>query len=850
MCQKALSAADSFTGTTESTDRVLLPTLIKLEEWFIRNIEDKDRAILEEVQSALSLKLRPRNTEIVTVNRMTDRAIDHLGHGAIPSHSPSEITQAFTGIARQKCERILIPPDPQEILGGDGEGRWEEPQFQPRLETLIRELNRVGIRTDELISTDGPAEEGRMRRVSYALLEVPRLWREILVCNQIGEASRVVKAPLGIEAYQRMTKSELDQFPEPSTPFAIRVICRDTREWAHEVITHLLKNVDLKNRRSIDIPFVQLLRSKMKSSMTPQEWVAMSEGEIHSFIHNGDNIDVLFQKLGLDQEEPKPLNRRQKHIFIGAVLFGLGNPEILTAIRTVETELQASTGAEANEKADQGKPSIPEPIVTTIVASFPSAQEFLTMSVSNLRVKKFGCETWQVLFDTISDGVDFRHDFGARIVAASRVYGESIVTQGYLQEMEELHHAPTAPLGSVGQRWIDTVKSWYPTGADWLAAEFQMAESQQKCFPFPHESKRELRLLILRMGYSYGQITSWEGKVEFGTKLYGEQDPAIAKASEETGELKKQPTDPEGEIVEAWRREVRDRFPSGKEWLAQVPYEFNGSSLPSFDPMAKNSPAGAASLNDSLGGSRWERFKFIRSRTEVTDTGSYRAMKKIAQRFGLPTNPICDLINLLELGKRIFPREDSDLQIALALLAQERRLLPILGDESGQWKQEIRKRVPDFSLWREYFTHKEFRFLFQIAGEPLRRLLPRLGVEWDIGAAVASGQAIFDLSDEEARAILSSEAQRRELEQDKQKLQKKLRKKVMKKIETPYEWTCMTQKERESFDVDGKGLQDLAKVFEMKIDPVRSENDFIVLGIQVFGRNLAFTQVLERLTKI
>lgn len=470
----AIDATDQFEGTTDSADRLLLPTLIRLEEWFLEAVGEKNQALNNEVQKALAQSIRGNSAITVTVNELLDRAVDQLGKGIKPDQSPSDIVDAFVGVSKVEVDQVLIPPDdaptPEE---GDGSG-WQVPRYQPRLETLIRELNRREIRTDELIVAGGKNNGDQMRKLSYAVVEIPRIWKEVTVCNQVGEASRVSNAPLGIDAYTRMTKSQLDTFPNPQSPMVIRVVCNDVHEWAVEVLGILLTEgeKDLTSRRRLDVKRVQEIRERIKEQMNVEEWLSFTDEQLQALLIQDDTFEDIFVDLGLDQDVTDAISMQRRKLMIASAVFGRANPFVNTGFQNLEIfESQELQKKIANElKLAEEKKLQDQRVETeinwkkTILKLFPTPEEWFAWMNHERGIVPDGepVETGDGFIealDGISEKIGFKNGFPGHI---KRVELISILSEIYGDDHPELENLTASIRESKkeAQGWGNDLEQW------------------------------------------------------------------------------------------------------------------------------------------------------------------------------------------------------------------------------------------------------------------------------------------------------------------------------------------------------------------------------------------------------
>ena len=114
----------------------------------------------------------------------------------------------------QQTGLVLLPTvGHNPVQRGDGTGRkFEKPRIAERAKALIKALNQNGVFTDDMIINQGEVQPGAMREQSYTLIQLPRHDREIMVCDEVGNASFVGKGLRGPVFWATYRKEHLGQF--------------------------------------------------------------------------------------------------------------------------------------------------------------------------------------------------------------------------------------------------------------------------------------------------------------------------------------------------------------------------------------------------------------------------------------------------------------------------------------------------------------------------------------------------------------------------------------------------------------------------------------------------------------
>ena len=124
-----------------------------------------------------------------------------------------------------------------------------EKRTQPRLALLVKHLKEAGIYTDDLIIHAGIAASNMVRSEPYMLVQIPRLDREVVVCDQVGEITFVSNRILGPTAWEHLSKEELKARDD------VRAIVFNSEEqWWNDIAGTLIGHKqDPEKRRKVNL---------------------------------------------------------------------------------------------------------------------------------------------------------------------------------------------------------------------------------------------------------------------------------------------------------------------------------------------------------------------------------------------------------------------------------------------------------------------------------------------------------------------------------------------------------------------------------------------------------------------
>lgn len=141
------------------------------------------------------------------------------------------------GILVKHSKLVLVETNPETAILRTGNGAFEAARYSPRLQILIAGLQTIGVFKDDLIITIGALRENMMRKHPYVLVEIPKLGREVLVCNENGQVTFVSDRLRGINAYSNVDKEALK---ETVGLFAVRYSTEEN--WLSEIAVLLTKD--------------------------------------------------------------------------------------------------------------------------------------------------------------------------------------------------------------------------------------------------------------------------------------------------------------------------------------------------------------------------------------------------------------------------------------------------------------------------------------------------------------------------------------------------------------------------------------------------------------------------------
>ncbi|MSR87343.1 hypothetical protein EXS70_04205 [Candidatus Peribacteria bacterium] len=513
----AVQAAEVYDGT-ENSFRKVLQLSTDLEERLL-SLLDK-QPLTAEAELAAQREQGVANPQ--SISAILSTAQKNLDKLLNSTENTDDLIQKLE-IVFENIEAVLVPPGEQEVQKGDGGGEWKKLEFEPRLQHLIQALQQNNIFTDDLIITKGILRPNMMRKEGYVLVEIPRIGREVLVCNQVGEATFVSSRRLGIQTYTRSTKHELEQIEGVE-----RVVSPGIEGWAQEVMTSLLRDAT-QDSKKIDVRDVQALRREILLQYpTPQLWLAQGKKKFSAI--SGKGIRAIATAFDIRTDPREPLG----FAVLSAAIYGEGDADIMRKL------------SEEREWSVLSKD--PAKLVTEVKKLFPTSTDWASMTLETkkeMRIAGYGLEA-------IASALDLSWDETARgrygfAKLGLLIYGKNDVKAKELFDNEEEWRQYEAD----GEKFKQTIKKKFPTGKEWMA----MPGATRRTLLIANRGFRSFANILCPTLSMKNPSTVPLEFAQLGIAIYGKDDQAIITAlknEEEWKRLKNEPALLRGKLLELY----------------------------------------------------------------------------------------------------------------------------------------------------------------------------------------------------------------------------------------------------------------------------------------------------------
>ena len=532
LLKDASISVQKFKGS-ESTQENVLEKLIKIEEFLTRFTKDFTSSQINDFEEMISLLSRP-NRNITTRDTLLDKCIIRLA--AVHASSLIDIEEVATSLNIElvKYNDVFVPPSPEkEINTSNRNGNSNfDVKYEPRVQWLITGLSELGVYTDDLIFHVGIVDPKQMRKTSYVLIEIPRMQSEILVCNQVGEATFVSNQVLGCETYIDLDKDDLALKPSIK-----KFVCLSKEDWLEEIQEHLKDN---KVGEKIDVNDMQELREGIKLLIpNPRDWTIMGQIQKSKFKVSGLGLTALATKFNV---KGHPIGTHLDHLELGAKIYGKearGVKEALENARKIDKEQK-----ELGEDLDKWRKRIKEDTSSTGWTKMSKSQK------EKFKIEGLGLRALATKFKVKGNPLSIPLDY---LELGAKIYGED--AQGIKEELENA-------------RKIDKEQKELGEDLDKWRKKIREEISSTGWAKMTHSKKKKLKLIGLGLATLATKFNAKGNPVgirldhlELGAKIFGEDAKGIKEKLEIAREQKEL-----GEDLDKCRERIKEKITS-PDWV-------------------------------------------------------------------------------------------------------------------------------------------------------------------------------------------------------------------------------------------------------------------------------------------
>jgi len=311
---RAQAAVKAYAGT-EATHRLLMDNLIKLERWIVDAIgAEKGKKPPLELEREVLIKLAPEET-IHTIDGLLGAARERFVRlMENPQDAEADMLGNLPVLVVQLLETILPPGESPGIQAGEFGEPLRERETMPRLQLLMVSLERRGIFADDIVLVHGKNLPTMMRTQSYVLVEIPRLGKQILICDEVGEATFVSEHMRARDVFLRYTKEQLLEKPGMHW-----IIFNNLKQWEEDIDGILFGYEKEEMPKKINVVDREVIGADLRKRFTPETWASMPANEKIALTSHVKKIKAIATLFGI---EGNPIRHHHIHLALGRIIFG------------------------------------------------------------------------------------------------------------------------------------------------------------------------------------------------------------------------------------------------------------------------------------------------------------------------------------------------------------------------------------------------------------------------------------------------------------------------------------------------------------------------------------------------
>lgn len=474
---ECLVRAKAYDGT-EATYQALLQEVQQFEQWEFTTFQSYDVAPLpSRLSDSTEHQLLAAYHPLVAAETRTISGLLTLA----TKRCSDRLRREDDLILKTRVQTLggaLLPTGKQGLHPVEGKGNTftKEFVFSPRIRTLLASLQAGGVYLDDVVIWVGDVPKNALKRQQpYVLVEIPRLQgKQVLVCDQVGEATFVATQLLDKQELLTMNKATL---LEVYGDMVRKVPWQEEESWKTQVMD--LVFLDQKPGEKVDIALREVVRQELKERYNPAQFLRVdpkthSRGyvlndELHSLSARGMGISALAHLFGQTAEEAAQRTSQSLLRFLVAV-YGMNQPEIKMVYERFERDkaVQLSLGKDPQKWREfiLGKPVTVQYLgkdhLETADPAFPTKDVYFKMTITEKTRCLFAGRNTRWLAniflsdEEIASAMDFSDDFVAGKLfeqqMARALFGTDPLLEAKIVELEQRKKLNEV-LGKDIERW-------------------------------------------------------------------------------------------------------------------------------------------------------------------------------------------------------------------------------------------------------------------------------------------------------------------------------------------------------------------------------------------------------------
>lgn len=216
----AIDSADNYTGDRKTFEE-LTRVLIGLEKWLIEVFGGADSKMFpQEIEDKLASTWAPDISPCI--RDIIDRASVAF---------EASIKKLLNGA--ESTDDVILDTNGKVINASSGERPICEPRFQDRIMQFVTILREMDIYAEDVSMTRGVVRNNMMRKLSYVVFEIPKLDKQVLINDQVGEGTFVISGSVDKKTLFTNNKRELcNELGDRIT----KIIYRNPDQWRGDLL--------------------------------------------------------------------------------------------------------------------------------------------------------------------------------------------------------------------------------------------------------------------------------------------------------------------------------------------------------------------------------------------------------------------------------------------------------------------------------------------------------------------------------------------------------------------------------------------------------------------------------------
>jgi hypothetical protein len=792
--KEVIFLSQNYSGTEDQYNDLMLK-LFEIEKIVMDDEGIEGKNIVEKEENAAK-KWQENGEDLFTISRILDISFQSQLlslHKALSFEKKQEDGKIESNrpFLINELDGVILPPDKSiNISEGSEQGLWQEPRFEERLMEVFQILKEENIFSDDVILTKGKVDSNMMRRESYIVVEIPKINRMILVCDQIGEATFVIYGYISPNDLLFCTKDELqkqyqgrvEKIEKISTDYWVKNLKKFLfyeDSWKNSLEDS--ENISqVKGEKKLSVTEIENFRRGILSEFTAEDWLKMS-GKRKKFEFHGVRLIRLARIFGIEGDVFQDI---EIYLRLGLKIFG-DCPSILEQLNKL-FEKRKFFQKSAEELSINIRNEYPQPEDwVKIVKNLRSDYKFKGIGLLAL-ARKFGINGNPIA------------QVKYLLELAKKIYSDHPIILELLEKekVEELKKSEQKSI--LQEKSLEDlskgIKEIIPNIQDWI----NMTVLQKTDFNFASFSLRRLATIF---GITGGNLlTQHYYHLQLGRKIYGDVPELInaLKFYEDKNSLESMD---ESDLIQ----KIREKIPNVQDWIQMTTSERRNFVI-----------------NSSI------RLKMI-----VEKLGIQQGEQARSRYYHL------------QLGRKIY----GDVpELLFAIDEYERNkneMIEIKSLDNEMLKQKIKEKIGDVKNWIQMSNKEKSEFVIDDL-MTLKMVATKFGVDSRIIknrlGHLLLGKVIFGVIPELEFEIKDAE----ECESLAKMKPEQLKEIIIKKIGDVEKWIKYPSKNgRLKFKKNfGIGLNLLATKFGVQGDPFVSLESYFDLGRAIYGKE-AVNNVLK-----